>query len=469
MSLSGLPLDAILELTFFLDLEDSVRLLATCTSFQTLLSLKDFWLKTLHRMESVHMQPLPCPFGVDVPHLPTERLRKLAIHAYFLKKNWASDRAIPVSVRTFALGEDYREICVIPGTNLVITNSHDRLVCWHTISGARLGSIDHEDADASCLIGRAPPFQLPGQCFIGLSCQSRMKLTLVVVKIDYRQDDVTVSKTYSNTVPTLDFRPIAIPDVALNEETIGMVFTSHIDQLTTLVYCHFTDSAIHRVPLGIRMGSLPVCTWHHGHFYIHGQDLREPAVIVRVRVDPPHSTDSGVHHDMEIIPIKIPSSIPDSHLRCISIGLPQLLPPKYGVFNITRRTSDNFANRPTDRLRSVHFWPAADSGSRLEFGELCFYEHHSEVTGLVAGLSGRYGAIMDMAQRTSSMKPKNGLGLVHYAAHPVPGATFHRLDTSNVEINFYTAVLALDDVLGAVYVTHIGEGNTATLSVLSYA
>ncbi|KAJ7648861.1 hypothetical protein B0H17DRAFT_1338793 [Mycena rosella] len=468
MSLATVPLDVILELTFFLDLQDSLHLLSTSTSLQSLLSLKDFWLKTLGRMEKVHMQPLPCPFGVDIADMPTEGLRKLAIHAYSLKRNWSLARAIPASIRKFKLGGDYREICVIPGTNLVITNSHERLVCWHTISGARLGGIEHDD-DAAYLIGRAPPFQLLGQCFIGLSSQNRPHLALLVVKIDYQNaDQVIVSETYSTILSTAEFRPISIPDVALDENVIGMVFTSHIDQLSTLVYCHFNDGIVHRVPLGIRLGTLPVCALHGGHFYIHGQDLREPAMIVRVPVAPPHSPDT-VNHAIEITPIDVPASVPESQLSCLSIGLPQLLPPKYGVFNITRRTSHSLRNRPPARLPSVHFWPATDSGAHLDFGELSFYEHHSEIVGLAAGVSGRYAAIIDVAQRASAMKPKTGLGLVHYAPHPVPHTSFHVLDIASVDINFYTAVLALDDVLGVVYVTHIGEGDAATFSVLSYA
>ncbi|KAJ7649251.1 hypothetical protein B0H17DRAFT_420503 [Mycena rosella] len=100
-----------------------------------------------------------------------------------------------------------------------------------------------------------------------------------------------------------------------------MVFTSHIDQLSTLVYCHFSDSIVHRVPLGIRMGTLPVCALHGGHFYIHDQDLREPAVIVRVPVAPPYSPDT-VNHDIEMTSIDIPSSMPEFQLSCLSIGLP---------------------------------------------------------------------------------------------------------------------------------------------------
>ncbi|KAJ7681681.1 hypothetical protein B0H17DRAFT_1075881, partial [Mycena rosella] len=107
-SLATVPLDVILEVTFFMDFQDSLHLLATSKSLQSPLSLKDLWVKILGRMEKVHMQPLLCPFGVNIPDLLMEGLRKLAIHAYSLKKNWSSARAIPASVRKFKLGRDYQ-------------------------------------------------------------------------------------------------------------------------------------------------------------------------------------------------------------------------------------------------------------------------------------------------------------------------------------------------------------------------
>jgi hypothetical protein len=133
--------------------------------------MNQFWLKTLDRLRTVHMQPLPCPFGVDISCLPLEELRKLAIHGYSLKRNWSSALAIPVSLRTLTLGEEYHNIFPIPGTNLVLTMSLDRLACWHTKTGACLGALEPADEEEYYLGGRSSPFQLPGQCFIALSSQ----------------------------------------------------------------------------------------------------------------------------------------------------------------------------------------------------------------------------------------------------------------------------------------------------------
>ncbi|KAJ7453336.1 hypothetical protein B0H11DRAFT_2201050 [Mycena galericulata] len=293
MSLAIVPLDVILELTFFLDLQDSLRLLATCSAFVSLSSTKDFWFKTLDRIQNAHMQPLPCPFGVDISGLPIEALRKLAIHAYTLRRNWTSDQPVPVSVREFPLGENCLEIYPIHGTNLVVTNSHVRLMCWSTMSGALLGAVEHDDSEAFCALGRSVPFQLPGQCFIGISYMNRF--------------------------------------------IIATVFTSSVDQLSTLVYCHFNDNIVHHVPLGIRAGSHPTCVLHEGHFYINGQDNDQPCTMVRVSVT---CSDAGIHHEVETISIALPPPCPEALKRVLCSAPALLRPTKYGILNVIRRDSE---------------------------------------------------------------------------------------------------------------------------------
>jgi hypothetical protein len=82
------------------------------------------------------MQPLLWPPGVNVFDMRIEALWKFAIHAYSLKKNGPSERAIPVLVCSIALGDDYHQILVVPGADIVVTNSHVRLACWRPQSGA---------------------------------------------------------------------------------------------------------------------------------------------------------------------------------------------------------------------------------------------------------------------------------------------------------------------------------------------
>ncbi|KAJ7144335.1 hypothetical protein C8R44DRAFT_846188 [Mycena epipterygia] len=459
MSFAAMPLDVILELTFFMDLQDSIHLLATCSLFASLKSTKDFWYKTLDRMVTVHRQPLPCPVGVDITVLPIEGLQKLAIHAYVLKKNWTSDLAFPVSVRTFALGEEYRDIYAIPGTHLVVTNSGDRLSCWHTTSGALVGSIEHEDGDSAFEIC-SPPFNLPGKCFVGLASQGRAGLGLLVARIVYGETGFAVSKVYSNFIAITNILP-SLKSVALDDKLIGAIYTSRSDLSSVLVYGDLHGSVMHHVPLGALLGSDAVCILYGGHFYIQVGDRREQSSIICVPASP---SDSQVH---ERIPITTPFSIPARQLKSIYTCRGQCIVPTYGVFSVTRRTSQILTEGSTDHLRSVHFWPAETVGSRLQFGELSFYEHPFEITHLVAGISGRYAAIIDIDYQTrspGSLKPKIGLGLVRYAAEPTPHTTFHRLGTSFVDVNFYTAVIALDDALGVVYISHIAKGEATTIA-----
>jgi len=51
----------------------------------------------------------------------------------------------------------------------------------------------------------------------------------------------------------------------------------------------------------------------------------------------------------------------------------------------------------------------------------------------------------------------------------MPRASFHLLDTGELEPDRYIILVALDDALGVVYVTHIGTGADSTLYVPFYA
>ncbi|KAJ7207333.1 hypothetical protein B0H12DRAFT_439261 [Mycena haematopus] len=108
MKFMYMPGDVILEITRFLDLHDSFHLLVTCSSLASLLSLKDFWMKTL--------------------------------------------------------------ICVIPGTNMVIANDYERLTCWNTQCGACLAELEMDKDGINIYeIGQSPASHLPGHSFIALS------------------------------------------------------------------------------------------------------------------------------------------------------------------------------------------------------------------------------------------------------------------------------------------------------------
>ncbi|KAJ6566712.1 hypothetical protein B0H19DRAFT_1066997 [Mycena capillaripes] len=392
MEFVEIPLDAILEISCFLDFRDAFHLLVTCSSLESLLSLKDFWLKTLVRFQTVHLLPLPCPIGANIFDMPVDALRKLAIHAYTLKKNWTTERATPVSIRTITLDGECRRIFVIPGSNLVVTSDHQRLVCWDTQSGAciRVIQLCPDDEDRTYFSVQSPPFHLPGQSFIALTSRSWPDVELMVVKLDYgNSNDITFCKIYSNVWPIDDFQPISFPDAAFNDQMIGMVFTSKIDEFSTLVYNNFGDgNTRRRVPLGIRLGTAPVCVLKDGHFYINGQEKDEPSAV--------------------------------------------LLTTPHGVVPVTSTVFRTFLSRPgpAQFIPRVQFSSMSDKVAQFEFDDLASYEHHFDIT---------------------------------------PGTSVHVLDTGELELNYFTVVVALDDALGVVYVTHIGTGADSTLYILSYA
>ncbi|KAJ7247571.1 hypothetical protein C8J57DRAFT_1673892 [Mycena rebaudengoi] len=464
MRLTEIPLDVILVLTYFLDLHDSVHLLVTCSSFKALFSLKDFWFKSLDRIQTVHLQLLPCPVGVNIFNMPIDALRKLAIHAYSLKRNWSSERALPVSVNTLALGAECRDICVIHGTNMVVTNSPEQLVCWDTQSGVCLAAIEDEDDTAGCQ--QSPPFHLPGQSLIGFLCASYDgDLSLLVLKIDYQdRDSVTISRIYSNSLSGTAFQPTWYPasGAALDDKTIGLIISNRDDKLSMLAYCHFDDTAVHFVPLGMRLGPEPKCALVKGYFYISGQEQRDgPATVLRVCID---RSSTSITHDVERITVQVPSSISG---KSTILGKARMVPTTSGATLISTRSHPRFPDSALD-ICSVHFWHAPANAARLEIEALAFYEHYFHITQVAVGITGRYAAVLDMKPRLDAFKPKNDLGLVHHATYPTAHTSFHLLDTAGVELNYYTVLLALDDALGVVYYTHIGEGEKTTLTVLSY-
>ncbi|KAF8193922.1 hypothetical protein K438DRAFT_2017581 [Mycena galopus ATCC 62051] len=473
MKFTQIPQDVILEMTRFLDLHDSGRLLVTCSSFAPLLSVRDFWLKTLARIQTVHMQPLPCPIGTNIFAMPTDTLRTLAIRAYSLRRNWTTERAVPVAIRTIALGDEYQEICVISGANIVITNDHERLTCWNTQSGACVGEIEL-DADGSkgYDLGKSPPFHLPGHSFIALSSSWNSEyFDMMVVKIDYENPDkVTFSQIYSNTWRIPDCQPMTTPDVVVNDTMMGMAFANKTDQLSILVYAYFSDRVVHHVPLGVRLGVCPVCVLRDGELYIQGQDKGEgrskegPCTVLRVRLDSSRALD-----DLDRITLDVPLDPSTS----LVYGNPYLRPTPNGVVMVARKLMRTELHPLGARLSisGVQFCSISEiAGAHpLKFVEPASYEHYYPVTHLVTGISGRCAVILDMEPRREDLSSKNALGVVQYTTQPTPRTSFHTLHTGDVKLNYYTVVLAVDDALGVVYATHIGQATETTLHVFSYA
>ncbi|KAJ7627117.1 hypothetical protein FB45DRAFT_58138 [Roridomyces roridus] len=119
-----------------MDLADSLHLAATCTTCAQILLSPSLWIQSLKWMKNLHRRPLPCPVGTDITTLPLEKLRDIAIHAYKLRKNWASESPRPVRIGKFEMGfsriggpGNINVLC-IPGTGLIVTISPNYFACW---------------------------------------------------------------------------------------------------------------------------------------------------------------------------------------------------------------------------------------------------------------------------------------------------------------------------------------------------
>ncbi|KAJ7289319.1 hypothetical protein C8J57DRAFT_1459356 [Mycena rebaudengoi] len=187
-----IPLDVVLEISANMDLQHSLRLLATCKDYQSLSSSKAFWFRALKRITDVHRRPLPCPGSTDLSTMALDKLREITIRAYTLMQNRSAEKPTPVSTRIIQLQTnlDYGIIDTVIGSN---------------------------------------PFELPGQCFFGVGYVFgpwTRHIELAVICVDYSDSaNVTIAKIHSYEWGTSDFRDRCF-DVALDGNQIGMIVAS---------------------------------------------------------------------------------------------------------------------------------------------------------------------------------------------------------------------------------------------------
>ncbi|KAJ7289314.1 hypothetical protein C8J57DRAFT_1277323 [Mycena rebaudengoi] len=443
-----IPLDVVLDISAALDLQHSLRLLATCKNYQSLSSSKAFWLGTLNRMTDVHRRPLPCPGGADLSTMALEKLRGMAIHAYRLMQNWSAENPTPVSARTFQMSPGIRELRLIPGTHLMINVVlNGDIFCWDTIAGTCLGSIT---SPLYCYITiGSNPFEVPGQCFFGVGYDFVTHFELAVICINYDDSaNVTIAKIHSYEWAIPD-SPHTCVDVALDGNQIGMIVEQTFRMPLALVYCNHHDKMIHCINtqlLGSRH-SPPCCLIHAGQFYIASRH--------KLAMDISHvRTDSSSSQAMQ--------SLSSSIRRVAQVLHPhpprfpyQLRPPRYDVFGVTR---DSLPLDADPDINCVHFWPAIDTNAELTLGPTCSYQHDCHISRMHVGSSGRFVVI------ATSYNLQPSVGLVHYVAHPTPHITFRRLDIPFDLVNSY-AIYALDDRLGVLY---LGNARDNTIAVVSY-
>ncbi|KAJ7267891.1 hypothetical protein C8J57DRAFT_1614060 [Mycena rebaudengoi] len=473
MSFSQIPLDIILELTHLLDLDDSVHLIATCKTFQAVLGLKGLWVKALQRLDIVHRRPLPLPIGYDPAALSLESVREKAILAYSVKRNWTSDHPAPTSVRQFELTTERRfdQIHVIPGTRLVMTSSHERLVCWDTLSGVRVGCFDY---DSKALTHAAlGVFELTGQCFSVLVFVSPSDAPeWVVVRIDYDQGETETRMTevYSSIWDGYSVQNMCIEDVALDEKRIGMV-VSYWDGTAALLYSslhHCDDNIVKRVPLPTDLDEETLqtlqCILYDAHFYIARH--RKYATFVEVSCIeaslPSHPGDVPINTGKTAVPSYSSGTFVD-----YSFQVCPRTTPKYGLFNVAARWCSLHHFRK--QVNSVHFWPAVEPGhgSQLKFGAWHTWEHPWAFNAICTGASGTHVLLVEDQEDSAPLtllhfdnadptRPRVNVRVLAYPSNVlIPPTSLSRL--------------AIDDALGVVYVGAFSSNGPPTIYIISYA
>ncbi|KAJ7610210.1 hypothetical protein FB45DRAFT_1122181 [Roridomyces roridus] len=170
--LCDFPLDILLDLAKELNLPDSLHLTATCTACAAVLHSPSFWIESLHQMEKIHKRPIPCEPATDLATLPLDKLRNIAIHAYRLRKNWASDSPRPVATRDekklilAVIDINYRDpdVVVVSSTLLRAWPCPDRMLVKCVIVNEStvgvLGSVGKDDVPWLFYCRTAEPQQL---------------------------------------------------------------------------------------------------------------------------------------------------------------------------------------------------------------------------------------------------------------------------------------------------------------------
>ncbi|KAJ7479468.1 hypothetical protein FB451DRAFT_1239055, partial [Mycena latifolia] len=402
-TLEVIPLDIMLEIANELDLVDSVHLLSTCSTFRSLLFSRNFWIKALHRIKNVRQQALPCT-----------------------DPRWSRDSISPVSVRTIIAGTDILRICVIPGSDFILTaTSEERVSCLDTRSGETLASIDFPNAEAGLILGSSP-FELLGQSWIPVGCAYRSgTIELSALRLDFRnRKDVTIHKHASKTWHS--------PDKVLHDVTIdGDMVAGDI---------------LHSIPLGShRKSTAPFCILYQGFLYMTRHHFDGLAEIIRFGSEGSSSSpapDSPNFYRMDVERGTLLWEYP----RAASLGPCHMRVPTYSVLNVTSRGTADGDVGP----EFVHFWTVDSNPSSFEV-----YRHPCEINEIFVGSAGTSVVLWDAEDSAT---------LLRFMAHPTPHTTAHRLDLSGTNQRF--PIFELDDRMGVLYMR--GCVTSEVLYILSY-
>ncbi|KAJ7479475.1 hypothetical protein FB451DRAFT_1239062 [Mycena latifolia] len=454
-SLEVIPLDIMLEIANELDLMDSVHLLSTCSTFRSLLSSRNFWIKALHKIKYDSKQPLPCGDSIDISSLPLETLREMAERVHKLDKRWSRESISPVSVRRFAAGRNILSIRVIPGTDLILTvTSERRVCCFDAHFGEMLDSIDFPEAEPASLTLGPCPLELPGQSMIPVACMypSNGTVELSALRLDFRnREDVTIRKDFSKIWRS--------PDKFLDNITIDGHMVAGVLQGdyrsswdASLVYFRFDEDILHSIPLGSHQESTaPSCILHQEYIYLTRHYFDGLAEIIRFGSEGSLSSPAPASPGFSRMEIDL-AQLPQEYSGSVSLGPCHMRVPIYGILNVATRgaTDDNL------NTEFVHFWPVDTTPSSFEV-----YQHPCEVPKIFVGSAGTSAVIWDIERKAT---------LLRYFAHPTPHITAHRLYLSAPDLDLDTddvPTFELDDRRGVLYV-RAPDPTDEGLSIFSY-
>ncbi|KAJ7145522.1 hypothetical protein C8R44DRAFT_51 [Mycena epipterygia] len=304
------------------------------------------------------------------------------------------------------------------------------------------------------MVRMSDPHVAPGKCSLGIVSHryspDAMMMEIAMLQIDHHEPVATMSKVFSKNWTTPDLASHHVSDVAVNEKMVAVLLSDYTTAF--LLFCAFSDAIIHRIPLG----SSIYATDRRGLIY------RDDIYVLRQRFDLCAEfgciCTSAALDDLKVVTmtLDIPFSSQGSGIgNSIRIGRSHPRHPKYGILNVTTRTS--IGNDVG--IHTLHFWPAevpSSPSDLLDFRPLCFYEHSSSITNLGLGSSGTSVVIVDQAST---------VGLVQYISQPTTQITFRRLHLPEVEVDDETQIV-LDDRLGIVY---FHPTQSDTFNIISYA
>ncbi|KAJ7610188.1 hypothetical protein FB45DRAFT_1066361 [Roridomyces roridus] len=414
LQFSDVPLDILLEIAKELDLSDSRHLAATCSACAALLQSPSFWIESLHRMEKIYRRPIPCTPGTDLTFLPLYKLRDMAVHAYKLRKNWASESPLPVTIRShYIAGESYSShILPIEGTHMVLVVFDGSLACLNTTTGEYLAKCHPDATFGQC----SRPFYSAEMCSVGFA------------RYHYDQNELAFA-VFNLALPRDN-----------HENTLGVVGSMGGED-RCLFYCRTTEpQELHRFVLVIQPTSSAnapaafagVAVGHD--FFVFMQDHGQSAEII-------HATPTHTHTTRHDHPPVTPNERPA--LRARELRHSHMRPPTYGILNVVKRpTEDGSAHR-------ILFWPAEYSAahgandSALTVGPVCSYQHTTTIDCIAVGSSGTCVVIKD---------PSDAVFLLQYIRGPTPHVESRRLPIPpKVALPWQEIVLAVDDRSGVVY------------------